>query len=168
MFTLIIAGNRACSTACSPNSIDLINENNARGVLACLGKQITHTAGSHTDEEFDKVGRARTEEGHPGLSGDRTRQQGLAGTRWANQQDTLGDMRSDLEEALWVTQEVDHLAQFHLGLINACHIGESGCWAFFAVQLGAATPNAKEPTSFLHLAHTPPAHHAEVEQQEHG
>src|SRR6266566_2680487 len=61
MFTLIIARNRACPTACSPNGIDLINENYARGVLACLLKQITHTAGSHSDEEFDKVGRARTE-----------------------------------------------------------------------------------------------------------
>src|SRR5947209_15660491 len=106
MFTLIIAGNRACSTARSPNGIDLINENNARRIFARLGKQITHSAGTHPDEEFDKVGRARTEEWHPGLSGDRTRQQGLAGARWANQQDALGDMRPDLEEALWVTQEI--------------------------------------------------------------
>src|SRR6266516_6745111 len=165
MFTLIIGGNRACSTACSPNRIDLINENNARCILACLGKEITHTAGSHPDEEFDKVGRARTEERHPGLSGDRARQQGLAGPRWANQQDALGDMRPDLAEALWVTQEVDHLAQFRLSLINACHIREGGCWAFFAVQLGPAAPDAKEPTSFLHLAQAPQAHHAEVEQK---
>src|SRR5438270_13590026 len=119
MFALIIAGNCACPTARSPNGIDLIDENNAWGVLACLSKQITHTAGSYPDEEFDKVGRACTEERHTGLSGDRTRQQGLAGTRWANQQDTLWDMRTNRAEALRVTQEVDHLTQFCLGLINA-------------------------------------------------
>src|SRR5437879_3695118 len=124
MFTLIIAGNRACPTARSPDGIDLIDKNDARSVLACLIKQITHTTGSYPDEEFDKVGGARTEEGDPCFSGHRAGQQGLAGTRWANQQDALGDMRTGFEEALRIPQEVDDLAQFRLGLVNACHIGE--------------------------------------------
>src|SRR2546421_731561 len=144
MLTLIIAGQGPGTTARAPNSIDLINENNAGGVLACLLKQIAHTAGSHPDEEFDKVGRARAEERHSCLSGDCTRQQGLAGTRWANQQDTPGDMRSDLDVALWVTQEVDHLTKFHLGLINTCHIPECCLWAFFLVEHGTAASNANE------------------------
>src|SRR3989440_1271320 len=170
MFTLIIAGNRACPTTRSPNGIDLMDENYGRGVLACLLKQITHTAGSRSDEEFDKVGGARTEERHSCLSGDCTRQQGLAGTRWANQQDTPGDMRSELDVALRVTQEVDHLTQFRLGLINACHIPEGCLWTFFLVKLGTAASNAKESASLhiLHLTHPPQAHHAEVEQQEQG
>src|SRR5437879_1956396 len=80
-------------------------------------------------------------------SGGCTRVPGLSRTRWANQPDTPGNMRSDLDVALRVTQEVDHLTQFRLGLINACHIREGCLWTFFLVELGTAAPNAKESAS---------------------
>ena len=76
-------------------------------------------------------------------------------------------MRPDGEEALRVAQEVDDLAQFELGLVDTCDIGKSGLWAFFRVEPGAAMPDPEEPSPLqvLHLAHTAPAHHAEVEQE---
>src|SRR3989442_15674335 len=115
MLALIIAGNRSCTAACSPNGVDLVDENDAGGVLACLGKQVAHAAGTHPDEELDEVGGATTVERYASLARHRTRQQGLAGTRWADEQDALGNMRPDSEKALRVAQEVDDLAQFELG-----------------------------------------------------
>src|SRR5690349_3944226 len=78
-------------------------------------------------------------------------------------------MRTNLEEALWIPQEADYLAQFRLGLVNTCHIGEGGGWAFFFVQPGAAATDAKDSTSLvLHLAQTSHTHEPKVEQQEQG
>ena len=73
MLPLIIAGNRSCTTACSPNGVDLVDENDAGGVLACLGKQVPHAAGTYPDEELDEVGGAATEERHASLASHRTR-----------------------------------------------------------------------------------------------
>src|SRR5579884_3805150 len=168
MFSFIVAGNGTRAAACSPDGIDLIDENDAGGMFARLRKQVAYTTGSDADEEFDKVGSTYAEEWHPCLTGHGAGQQGLARPRWADQQHAFGNMRADLEETLGVAQEVDNFTQFHFGFVHPCHVGESGCRALFTVELRAAATDAKEAATlqFLHLAHAAPAHKADVEQEE--
>src|SRR3954463_5518943 len=44
------------STACSPDRIDFINENNCGADLAGFGEEFSDTAGAYTDDHFDELG----------------------------------------------------------------------------------------------------------------
>ena len=70
--------------------------------------------------------------------------------------------------ALWIAQEVDHLAQVGLGFVDTRHIGEGRRWTLFIVQFGAAAPHSKDASSLLRLPHVAQEHVAKVNQQQDG
>src|SRR5690606_35542101 len=92
--------------ALAADRVDLVDEDDARRVLLGLLEQIAHAGGADTDEHLDEVGTGDRVERHPGLTGDRARQQRLAGAGWAVEQHALGDLRPERLVAAGVLQEV--------------------------------------------------------------
>ena len=95
LLTLVVAPAVACATGAA-DRVELVDEQDAGGVLAALFEQVAYPAGAHAHEHLDEIGAGHVEEGYVGLAGDRLRQQGLAGARHAYQQHALGNARSHL------------------------------------------------------------------------
>ena len=134
--------------------VDLIDEDNARGVLLSLLEEVPDTRGADSDEHFDEIGAGDREEGNVGLSGDRARQECLARAGGAHQEDALGDLASELLELLGVLQELDDLLQLDLGFLDAGDVLEGDLLLCRREQLG---PRLAEGESLvpagLHLPH---------------
>ena len=87
-----------------------------------LIEQVTHAAGTHTDEHFHEFRTGDREEGHARFAGNGLGKQGLARSGRANQQNTLRNARTQLDEFLRFLQELNHFLQFLLGFIHPGHI----------------------------------------------
>ncbi|MNG08982.1 hypothetical protein D3C84_923770 [compost metagenome] len=111
-------------TTMAADSVDFIDENDARGVLLGLFEHVANTAGTDTDEHLDEVGTGNGEERHLGFTGNSLGQQGLTGTGRANHQHATGDAAAQALELAWVAQELDQLTHFFLGFVAAGHIGQ--------------------------------------------
>jgi hypothetical protein len=92
--------------------------------LLGLNEQVAHPRRSDADDRLDELRRRHREERCIRLAGDRAGQQRLAGTGRPGQQHAVGDAASEASVLLGVAQEVDHLAQLGLCLLDARHIGE--------------------------------------------
>src|SRR5262249_4940722 len=104
------------------DSVNFIDEDDARCVLLALLKQVANAAGAHANEHLYEVRTRDAEERYIGLAGYSTRQQGLSGSRMPDQQHALGNASAQLLELLGFTQEFDNLPQLFLRLIHAGHI----------------------------------------------
>src|SRR5437867_2748417 len=122
-------------SAMAADRVDLIDEDDAGRVLLSLFKQIPHAARAHADEHFDEVRAGNREERNTGLPGDGARQQGLARSRGADQQDALRNASAQLLEFGRLAQELDDLLQFLLGLLHAGDILEG-----YLLLLGGMEP----------------------------
>ncbi len=119
--------------------VELIDEDDAGRFVLGLAEEIADPRGADTDEHLDKLRAAQTEEGHAGFAGDRTREQGLAGSRRADEEHALGNPTADAGVLFGILEELDNLAQFLFGLVDACHVVELDLdVVFFGVDLGAA------------------------------
>src|SRR2546429_641586 len=99
---------RAAETGASvaADRVDLVHEHDARRSLLGLLEEVTHARGADADEHLDEVGARDREERNACLARDRTRQQGLTGTRRPVQQHTLGDARAERLELLRILEEL--------------------------------------------------------------
>ena len=130
-----------------PERVELIDEDDARGLVLGLVEEIADSRGTNTDEHLDKLRAAQTEKGHAGFTGDRTRQQGLAGPRRADEEHALGNPAADARVFFWILEELDDLAQFFFGLVDARHVAELDLdVVFFRVDLGAAARERHDAT----------------------
>ena len=77
--------------ALAADRVDLVDEDDRRGLLARGGEEVAHAARAHADEHLHEVRARHREEGHAGLAGDGARQHRLAGARRADEEDPLGD-----------------------------------------------------------------------------
>jgi hypothetical protein len=118
--------------------------------LLGLDEQVAHTRRSDANDRLDELRCRHREEGHIRLAGDRAGEQGLAGTRGAGQQHPVGDAATKASVLLGVTQEVDHLAQLGLGLLDAGHIGEGD--AVTARRVPPCTRSSEAAEGVLHAA----------------
>ncbi len=168
LFTLIIARKRRGATARSPDRVELVDKDDAGSVLLGLLKQVAYAAGSHADEQFDKAGRTGAEERDTSLTCDCTCEQGLPRAWRTDQQHPFGNVCPNRQVALWIAQEVDHLAQVLLGFVDTRHIVEGRRWTLFVVQFGAAAPHSKDASPLLRLPHVAQEHVAKVNQQQDG
>src|SRR5689334_15448418 len=103
------------------NCVNFVDEDNARSVLFALLKEVANAAGAHADKHLDKVRSGDAEERNVGLAGYSARQQGLAGSRMADQQDALGNASTKLLKLLRFAQELDDFSQLLFGLVHAGH-----------------------------------------------
>ena len=73
----------------TPDRVDLVDEDDRRGVRLGLLEQVTHPAGTDTDEHLDEVRAGDRVERHTSLAGDGACEQRLAGARQAGEQNAV-------------------------------------------------------------------------------
>ena len=138
--------------AVTAHRVDLVDENEAGGVLASLLEHVPDTGGSHTDKHLHEVGTADVEERHVGLSGDGLGQEGLSGSGGADHEDTLGDASPEILELLGILEEVDEFADLVLGLVTTRHVLERDPVLLLGHHLGLALAEVhRAPASHLNL-----------------
>ena len=139
LFALVVAAAEARAAA-PPDGVDLVDEDDARGVFLGLVEQVAHAAGADADEHFHELGGHQAEEGHVGFAGDRARQQGLAGAWRADQQDAARDARAQRHVLVGLLEKVDDFFQFLAGIVLAGHVAEGhlGALGIVLPRLGAA------------------------------
>ena len=117
LFPLFVAERVAAAAAA--DGVELVDEDDARGVAACVLEQPPHARGADARIHFDEVGPAREQKRHAGFTRNRSRQQRLARAGRADEQHALRDAPADGREAVGMTEEVDDLLHFVLGLVDA-------------------------------------------------
>ncbi len=80
LLALVVTTAHAGATLAA-DRVDLVDEDNAGGVLLGLGEHVAHARGAHADKHLDEVGTGDAEERHLGLACDGLGQQRLPGTR---------------------------------------------------------------------------------------
>ncbi|MGY4314086.1 hypothetical protein ACVWW1_003389 [Bradyrhizobium sp. JR3.5] len=131
LLLLIVAAERAGRPAAA-EGIELIHEDDAGRRLPCLFEQIAHPRRADPDEHLNELRSRYREEGYARLAGNRSRQQCLARSRRADQQNPLWNVRAQSAVALGILQKRDHLLQLELGLIDTRHVSESHLGIFFS------------------------------------
>ena len=110
LFTLVVATAEA-GTTLAADRVDLVDEDDRPAVLAGGFEEVAYPAGTDADEHLHEVRARHRQERHAGLAGDGPGDEGLAGAGRAHQEHALGDLGADLEEAVGLLEEVDHLAR---------------------------------------------------------
>ncbi len=162
LLTLIVTTAHA-STTMATNSVDFVDENDARGVLLGLLEHIANTAGTNTDKHLDEVRTGNREERHLGFAGNRLGQQGFTGARRADHQHAARNTAAQALELARIAQEFNQLTDFFLGFITTCDVSQGGLHLILGEQACLALAEAHRPAlasrATLHLAH---------EEHEHG
>src|SRR6185369_12151788 len=110
--------------ACSPDGIQLVDEDYGRCVLTCRLEQVANASGSHAHDDLHELRAAHGEERNAGLAGDSAREQCLAGARCANEQDALGCSTAEPCVLAGVSQKVHELHELVLRFVDSGHIVE--------------------------------------------
>ena len=135
--------------AAAAERIELVDEDDAGRGLAGLLEQVADAGRPDADEHFDELGSRYGEERDVRLSGDRSRQQRLAGARRADQQNALGQPCTEPAVGLRIPQEGDHLLELELGFLDARDIFESHLRVGLDVDLGARLADRHQPAQAL-------------------
>src|SRR5207302_253640 len=98
--------------------VDLVDEDDARGMFLRLLEHVAHARGADADEHLDEVGARDGEERHLGLARNGAREQRLPGSGRADHQHALRDLAAELLELARVLEEVDDLGDFLLRLVD--------------------------------------------------
>src|SRR6187551_2800424 len=106
------------------DSVDFVDEDDARRVLLRLVEHVADAGSAHTDEHFDEVRTGNREERHVRLPGNRTGEQGLAGAWRTNHQHAFRNRTTQLLEFAGITEEIDDFPKLFLGLLDAGNVLE--------------------------------------------
>ena len=135
LLALVVAAAHA-GAAVAADGVDLVDEDDRRGVLLGLLEQVADAGGADTDEHLDEVGAGDRVERHAGLAGDRAGEQGLAGAGRAVEQHALGDLGADRLELGGLLEELLDLAELLDRLLAAGDVGERRLRHVLGDQLG--------------------------------
>ena len=154
LLALVVAAVLAAA-ALLADGVDLVDEDDAGGLLLGLLEEVTHLARAHADEHFDKFGARHREERHIRLAGDRLGEHRFTGSRRADEQDALGHRRADLLIFAGVVQVVDDLGEVLLGLILARDIVKLDALGGLDIHLGVGLAHVEHHgvASAAHLLH---------------
>ncbi len=136
LLALVVAAAEA-GAAVASDGVDLVHEDDARGVLLGLLEEVAHARGADADEHLDEVRARDREERHARLAGDRAREERLAGARRPVQQHALGYTRAERLEFLRVLEELLYLVQLLDRLVDAGDIAEGDLRRIDGQPLGA-------------------------------
>ena len=140
--------------AVAADGVDLVDEDDGRGVLLGLLEQVADPGGADTDEHLDEVRTGDRVERHAGLTGDGAGQQGLAGAGRAVEQHALGDLGADGLELRRLLQELLDLLELLDGLVAAGDVGEGRLRGVLGDQLGLGLAELHDSgAAALHLVH---------------
>ena len=168
LLALVVAAAEACAPV-PADRVDLVDEDQARRVLLALLEHVAHAARADAHEHLHEIGARDGEEGYVGFARDGAREQRLAGTGRADQQHTLRDPAAEPLELLRITQVLDDLFEFLLGLVDAGHVVEGHPALALRQQARARLAEAHcLAAARLHLAHHEDPDADEEEQREPG
>src|SRR5690606_36774055 len=119
VLTLVVAADDGAAPAAAADGVDLVDEDDAGGLLLRLPEEVAHAGGADADEHLDEVGAGEGEERDAGLAGDGLREERLPRARGADEQHALGQLAAELGEPLRVLEEVDDLLDLLLRLVEA-------------------------------------------------
>ena len=155
LFALVVAAAQT-GAAMPTDGVDLVDENDAGGMLLGLLEHVAHAAGADADEHLHEIGAGDGEEGHLGLAGDGLGEQGLAGAGGADHEHAAGDLAAQTLEFAGIAQELDQFMHLLLSLFHAGHIGEGHLDLIFVEHARPALTEAQSAPpagAALHLAH---------------
>ena len=123
LFAFIMATAQT-GAAGAPDTVQFIDEDDRRCLLAGLLEHLAHPARADTDEHLDEFRTGCGKEWHIGLAGQCPCQQRLAGAGWPHQQHAMRHRGPHLLETIRIAQKLDQLRHLALGLVLARDIGE--------------------------------------------
>ncbi len=140
--------------AMAADGVDLVDEDDAGGVLLALLEQVAHARGADADEHLDEIRTADREERHVRFARDRAREERLARSRRAHQQHALRDAAAELLELLRFLEELDDLLELFLRFVDAGDVLERHLLLRAGRQLRLALAEREGlVAAALHLAH---------------
>ena len=140
LLALVVAADAEGPAAGPADGVQLVDEDDRRGVVLGRLEQVPDAAGAHAHDELDELRGRHEVEGHVGLAGHGPGEQRLAGPGRPGQQHPLGHHGPQPPVAVGVLEEVDDLGHLVLDLVDAGHVGEGGAPA--GLGLVAAGPGA--------------------------
>ena len=162
LLALVVAADHAAAAAAgAADRVQLVDEDDRRGGLLGLLEQVAHARGADAHDRLDELRRRRREERHARLARHRAREQRLAGAGRARQQHAARDARAELGVLLGVAEEVDHLDELLLGLVDARDVVEVD-----GLRLGLDALGARAPELAQHPAATGAAAGRAAEQED--
>ena len=152
LLALVVGAERG--VAALAHGVDLVDEDDAGGLLARLLEEVAHLGGAAADEHLDEGRSGDLEERDARLAGDGLGQKRLARARRAHEQRAAGAAGADLVVLLGVLEEAHDLLEGLLGLVLACHVLERdpGLLALdlLGVGLAEAASHAKAAPAEVH------------------
>ena len=146
LLALVVAAAEA-GAAVPADGVDLVDEDDGRGVGLGLLEQVADPGGADADEHLDEVGAGDRVERHAGLAGDGAGQQRLAGAGRAVEQHALGDLGADGLELGRVLEELLDLLELLDRLVRAGDVRERRLRGVLGDQLGLGLAELHDPAS---------------------
>ena len=142
------AGRRRARAA---DRVELVDEDDRRRRLLRLLEEVADARRADADDRLDELRGRHREERDVRLAGDRAREQRLAGSRLAAQQDAVRDAPAELAVPVGTAEEVDDLRQLGLRLVDAGDVGE-GDAVRLPARSAARSSGVNEPRSVCAFA----------------
>ena len=113
------------NAALAANRVQFVNEHDAGRLGFGFLEQVADASGAHAYKHLHKIAAANQKERDLRFPGNGAGQKGFAGSGRADQQDSLGNRRSQSFVTVRVFQKRHHFLQFVLRFIAARHVVES-------------------------------------------
>ena len=121
---LVITRETGILTPRTANGVNLVDEDNAGGLLLCLSKQVPHTRSTHTHKHLHKVATANGEEGYIRLARHSLCKQSLTRSGRTYKQCSFGNLTTKVAIFLGLAEEIYNLHNLHLSLLQTGNILE--------------------------------------------
>ena len=124
LLLLVVPARKGADAPGAAERVEFVDEDDRWRLLVCLLKQVSHPRRADADEHLDELRTGYREERHLGFASHGLGQQGLAGAGRTDQQHALGHASPEPAVVGRAFQEVDNLAQFVLGFVDAGDVGK--------------------------------------------
>ncbi len=148
LLAFVVAPARHGKPARLPQGVELVDEDDAGGLLLGLLEEVPHPRRAEADEHLDELRAAQAEEGDGAFARHGLGEQRFPSPRRTHEQDALRDPSAETRELLRVLEKLDDLLQLLLRLVDAGHVLEGDLDLVLHVDLGLALAQRHE-TSLL-------------------
>ena len=121
LLALVVSARKAGATL-TTDSVDLIDEDDAGGILLGLAKNVTHAGCANADEHFDELRSGDRDEGDASLAGHGLGEKGLSSSGGTVKDDTAGDAAAVGGVHLRLLKEVNDFGKLEFGAVASCDI----------------------------------------------
>ena len=147
----------------TPHRINLIDENDARGLFLGLTEEVAYAGCTHAHEHFHEVRTGNGEERNVRLARYRLGQQSFTGSGRADQQGSFGDFAAQGRVFGRILQEVNDFHHLFLGAIEAGYVLEGHVDLVLVGQFAGSLAHVEGIRSAHAAVAHAPAHAAEHE-----